>query len=198
MTDAKQIPILFSTPMVQAILEGRKTQTRRLVKFPKDYTGGEVYKNSIYGLKYESNLYGDTVQRLAYALPGDIFWVRETWAEFSGIEPKIEYVYKADKIFDTPAKEHLSGNRWKPSIHMPKAACRLFLKVVSVGVERLHDISEADAKAEGAKAASLPDLGNTWKTHKQGFEYLWHSINGEESWKQNPWVWVINFEKTEQ
>ena len=88
--------------------------------------------------------------------------------------------------------------KWKPSIHMPKAACRLWLKVKAVRVERLRDISEEDAKAEGAKAAPLPDLGNTWHTHKQGFEYLWQSINGAQSFLANPWVWVIEFERCEK
>lgn len=191
----KEIPILFSTPMVQAILEGRKTQTRRVVKFPNDFTG-EVFNNAPYGLKYSSSLYGGTIQRLAYALPGDLLWVREGFNYFGSLDPGY-LSYKATYPKCLPARlesvPDIKEVTWKPSIHMPKSAARIWLEVTEVRVERLQDISEGDAKAEGSKAMSLDDLGNTWANHKRGFQALWQSINGEESWQTNPWVWVISF-----
>ena len=140
MEAAKVRPILFSTEMVKAILDGRKTQTRRLVKFPKDFTG-EVYNNSPYGLKYSSNLYVDTIQRLAYALPDDILWVREKWRK-NDVPTGFPFHHYADNTIYTDR----DNEKWKPSLFMPKEACRLFLKVKSVGVERLQDISHEDAE----------------------------------------------------
>jgi hypothetical protein len=200
----KEIPILFSTPMVQAILEGRKTMTRRIVKFPKDFTG-EVFNNAPYGLKYSSNLYGDTVQRLAYALPNDLLWVRESFFDaadyknapiFSNIQG--DYIYKTDTDF-------IGCHKWKPSIHMPKAAARIWLEVTHVTAQLLHDITEEDAIAEGIEQIK----GYTFQMYKNyrpehgpndGYQHapssfmsLWKKINGEASWNANPWVWVVSF-----
>lgn len=211
-------PILFSTPMVEAIEAGRKTQTRRLVKFPKDFTG-EVYNNAPYGLKYSSNLYGDTVQRLAYALPDDILWVRETWQETTWLHPSDEnygYIYKASEN----GREWAANDEswiWKPSLFMPKEACRLFLKVISCSVERLQDISHEDAVAEGIEYIDIeepftmgyklygkhriPDLLGrkaVTGTSIESYQTLWESINGRESWDSNPYVWVVSFELTER
>lgn len=177
---AKLKPILFSTEMVQAILEGRKTQTRRVVKFPADFTG-EVFDNAPYGLKYSSSFYEGTIQRLAYALPDDVFWVRESFIKINDNN----FEYKAG-FTDEPIK-------WKPSLFMPKKACRIFLKVKSVRVERLQQISRGDAMSEGCP---FPNIARTndpigW------FNELWEKINGKDSWNQNPWVWVIEFERVD-
>lgn len=155
----KEIPILFSTPMVQAILAGRKTMTRRTVKFPKDFDGTEVYKNGHFGLKYSSSHFGGTVQRL---LPpwavGSILWVRETWQPYLRGEGENGYVelirFTADgSEFPFKHNKDYSELGWhsRPSIHLPKSAARIWLEIDSIKVERLHDITVYDAGDEGVE-----------------------------------------------
>lgn len=199
----KERPIIFSGPMVRAILEGRKTQTRRIVK-------GCIAAFLEDGWSADQRMYetkeGDIVPAknlCPYGQPGDRLWVRETWAEFSGIEPKVTYVYRADGLYDTPAKEHLCDNRWRPSIHMPRAASRILLEITDVRVERLREITEDDAMSEGVLRKSpvywqsyLGDNRNTLSS-RDSFWTLWSSIHGPESWSENPWVWVITFKRIE-
>jgi len=202
----KETPILFSTPMVQAILNGTKTQTRRVLKPQPLQHPTDADTINLMGLGNENSPYAYTSVDLydkkathgcPYGVIGNLLYVRETFAEFAGIEPKIEYVYKADKTFDTPAKEHLCGNKWKPSLFMPKAAARLWLQITGIRVERLQTITEADAKAEGAQLGTAyykADPTQGYSSHQVGFIDLWCKINGLESWQANPWVWVIEFE----
>lgn len=189
--------------MVQAILAGRKTQTRRVVKPqpPKDYDyNGTDTDNSSGKPVFYAGWEGDKFHNVAcpYGKVGDVLWVRETWQETTFLHPSDEnygYIYKASE----DGKEWESNDEswtWKPSIHMPKAACRLFLEITSIRVERLHEISDNDAKAEGVKADLFTD-------HPKGVFYtafmeLWQSINGEQSWNDNPWVWVIEFKKIDK
>lgn len=176
----KERPIIFSTQMVQAILEGRKTMTRRIVKFPKDFTGESVYDNSPYGLKYSNSK--DTLVRMVchYGEPGDQLWVKETFARVSmGV-----YAYKAE----APDKKAEMLFKWTPSIFMPRKASRINLLIKSISVERLQDISIEDALKEGINHRSM-------NYPPSEFAWLWKSINGEGSWEQNPWVWVIEFER---
>lgn len=188
-----QRPILFSTLMVHAILEGRKTQTRRTVKYPaKDGEHGWHPVNA--GMEYRPG--GSSRPSCPYGRRDHILWIRESWNTpvlFDGGEP--EYVYKADGDI----QKYASG-KWKPSIHMPKAACRIFLQIKSVRVERLQDISEEEAIAEGIKFDS--DSGYYFvgdiimeQSAVDAFKKLWIHINGEESWNSNPWVWVVEFKK---
>lgn len=181
---SKEIPILFSTPMVQAILEGRKIMTRRIVKFPKDYDGKAVFNNGHFGLKYSSNEFNGCVHRLGPKWDaGDLIWVRESWNCISYLNPdNTEYAY----FFKADGGDEFS--KWKPSIHMPKAACRIWLEVTDVRVERLQDISAEDIKAEGVYYTIdyYPSLLEKWKE-------LWIRIKGPESWDVNPWVWVVSF-----
>lgn len=150
-----------------------------------------------------------------YGQPDDVLWVRENFA-VAGARTR----YIADYDWTDEEKRLGETAKWKPSIYMPKDACRIFLKVVSVRVERLQDISEADAKAEGicivdnepvlynnylhnTKNAMWPGYGSISKTYgftnpKDSFHSLWESINGIESWAINPWVWVVEFEKIEK
>lgn len=189
------IPILFSTPMVKAILEGRKTQTRRVVKpQPGDHPNDDGYMTSI-------------LSRCRYQ-PGDILWVRETWREMGIIsEP---YAYKAD---ETPlALVGESGNilmatyRYKPSIHMPREAARLFLLVEDVRVERLQNISEEDAVKEGCRAGyessgdgKFEDVIEHEWTARENFYTTWQELYAKKyPRKSNPWVWVISYERTER
>lgn len=192
----KERPILFSGPMVRAILEGRKTQTRRIVK-------GTALEWLAPGM-FTPEFVADPGNRLCpYGQPGDRLWVRETWsnlnADFPAVDP--HFVYRADENDHGPVT-------WKPSIHMPRAASRLLLEVTDVRVERLQDISEDDARAEGVLENPTGDtLHDFWHYAGDGcwgafnavhsFESLWQSINGPESWDENPWVWAVTFKRIE-
>ena len=164
-------PIIFSAPMVRAILEGQKTQTRRILKGSTEHK--ELHKNS--------KGWGEICP---YGKRGDKLWVREIWAKMqSGV-----VAYRAD----INGEEKL---KWKPSIYMPRAASRITLQITDVRVERLQDISEADAIAEGCVAEEGDEEdGFLFKASDQ-YALLWEEINGEGSWDKNPWVWVIEFKK---
>ena len=176
-------PILFNTDMVRAILEGRKTVTRRVVMpQPK----GEVYQmpqSSVW-----PNYWGQTGSDAVFAPKyhhGDILYVRETWCR----QPSEEFPFVYRASVQTP--DAWRGS-WHPSIHMPKEAARIFLRVTDVRVERLQDITSADVKSEGAAGR----FGAT----RGAFETLWDStIRPAElalyGWTANPWVWVIEFER---
>lgn len=182
------LPILFNTDMVRAILDERKTATRRVIKFPQNRFTGEipkadklrVYKNTILADKisfHEEPRYVFDVKPLCK--PGDILYVRETWCKGSLDYGEEKYYYKADN----PAFHC----QWYPSIHMPKAAARIWLKVKEVRVERLQDIDDAGVVAEGLQ------IGDP-------YDELWNStINKKDfplyGWDANPWVWVIEFER---
>lgn len=200
-------PILFNTEMVQAILEGRKTQTRRPIKQPFEI---HEYGNTIF-VTHPKDFKDEYCRFHPYEPPchvGDTLWVRETWqllpSRFDEIPPEYNYIYAASHELS----EECTG--WRPSIHMPKKAARIFLKVTNVRVERLHDITEDGARAEGIRSwtkdgqvykYSHADEFN-WrdapKTAKEAFEKLWNSCyDFPKSWLGNPWVWVIEFERLE-
>lgn len=211
--------IIFSGPMVRALLAGRKTQTRRIVKgideCPHGYDGvvtGTVPKEShLVGKHCFQLASGESAYiRCPYGAPGDRLWVRETFCRgwlltdgsytafpISGQEPR--YFYRATDQ-DPPDQPQRS---WTPAIHMPRAACRLLLEVAKVRVERLFDLSEKDARAEGMLRQKwnkfrgygwTSDEGQpTSETARRAFEDLWHSING--AWV-DCWVWVIDFKRT--
>lgn len=191
-------PILFSTEMVKAILEGRKTQTRRIVKEPFQ-SWMQTATNPEWWERIE--------EQCKYGQIGDLLWVRETWkwegyTNFTDIAPVGQFYYKADDD-----EGMILG--WKPSIFMPREACRIELRIKNIRVERLQSISEEDARREGV--ASLTEKGMTvyksylahepyhWSiaTARKSFETLWSKINGQQSWNENPFVWVIEFERTE-
>lgn len=192
----RERPILFSGAMVRAILGGRKSQTRRAVKPQPAGAWAAPGRSSC-----------------PYGQPGERLWVREThapradcwgrWAESVAYERSVfgpgELCYAADG--GDPFIE-----KWRPSIHMPRWACRLVLEVAGVRVERLQAISEGDAEAEGAERDTEPcdharrscaEVGCLGPTHRAGFADLWASINGQASWDANPWVWVVDFRRVE-
>lgn len=214
----KESPILFSGPMVKAIREGRKTQTRRVVRYnPPSHCNVKMVGNlarftaSSFAAGYHGN--GITYDReitCPYGQPGYRLWVRETWTyitkswdeHFDAIRPDpitsngcpVDLLYRADG-YEIPA-------RWQPSIFMPRWASRLTLEVIKVWVERLQDISEADAIAEGIKQSDrgfwLP--GGYDNAPILAYRDLWDSINGKRpscSWNDNPWVWVVEFKRVE-
>jgi hypothetical protein len=202
-TETKERPIIFSSAMVKAILEGRKAQTRRVIKLRNDsivdlFDDDDLAIHGFCG--FDTEEYHGRGVRCPYGKVGDKLWVRETWAEFSGIEPKIEYVYKMDGLFDTPAKEHLLGNKWNSPIFMPREASRITLEITDIRVERLQDISLDDIEAEGIQLCCRPSE----KSEGFGLEYydrkdfrdLWNKINGKKyPFSSNPFVWVISFKK---
>lgn len=176
----KEVPILFSTPMVLAILEGEKTMTRR--------TRGLLPYNEEpdnWGIHHDKQAYLDLLSKCPYGKPGDLLWVRETWQHWLNDkgEPSGNYLYKASDNGE-------NGIGWKPSIHLPKAASRIWLEATDVRVERLQDISRGDAMAEGCPFPNMAQGPNPC----EWFSGLWEKINGAGSWEANPWVWVISFD----
>lgn len=206
--------------MVQGLLEGRKTQTRRIVK--KKYSNTDLVWHEMHSGKTKilvelqndapaprNNGDGTTTHTLkAYKevdCPyevGDVLWVRETWQIRDSRKPN-EIFYKAS--------DHMTCAPWKPSLFMPKSACRIFLRIKSIKIERLQDISEADAIAEGCskygpfgeyKGSIHPNGGamkyRAYSKASRAFQCIWETINGEQSWKANPYVFAYEFEQIEK
>lgn len=235
----KERPILFSGEMVRAILDGRKTQTRRVVKTqPEQQSTGWAWRHRQLDAGHcHTDL--DAMVRLMEPLcphgqPGDRLWVREahlldpphdgTWGYYDYTDGAIENISAIPKRFRNPkhvlyraSDDKPETLRWRPSIHMPRWASRIALEVTGVRVERLHDISEEDAKAEGVSptvfdefdiaelvtnepesvdAELLKQLGPGQITAKTNFAMLWDEINGKKHpWASNPWVWVVSFRR---
>ncbi|HEE5105179.1 TPA: hypothetical protein R7I94_003281 [Klebsiella pneumoniae] len=216
----KERGMIFNGEMVRAILDGRKTQTRRIMKpQPEPCPRGghwwpsNVFKTMLHVEEEMQNGKGGWGGLVGDACPfgdvGDRIWVRETWAEAGASAPDLK-LYRANypehvpSIYENvPPAEEI---RWTPSIHMPRTASRIQLEITDVRVERLNAISEEDATAEGVPPAGslLPDYPGTFltpkgdfATAKVAFQRLWESIYGEESWKANPLVWVISFKRVE-
>lgn len=194
-------PILFSTEMVRAILDGRKTQTRRIINLPVYHPS--MHEKHISKMVIKDNVLFDGNNeeigriRNKYQV-GDTLWVRETFCMWND-----SVTYKADC---SKAQAHLL--KWKPSIFMPYDACRIFLTITNIRIEKIQSISNDDAKAEGAtnvlKHEDLKRLdGMDWVIprpfleHQFGFMALWCKINGVQSWIDNPYVWVIEFKVKE-
>jgi hypothetical protein len=198
----EQRPILFGAPMVRAILDGRKTQTRRAVKpMGRDdafvlLDGGDgwwPYRSD----DGESSVTSDGMEsphRCPYGVPGGRLWVKETWSHSGDgvwsigaarMASSGSPVYRADG--------ELPGVKWWSPIHMPREFSRITLEVTGVRVERLQDISQSDAEAEGVDCikAKVP-------TPRDAFRYLWDDINDRGSWDTNPWVWVIEFNRVSE
>lgn len=200
----RTLPILFKTEMVQALLAGRKTCTRRVIKLPDNMTGRPV------GYSGDSSnplgfFYIGGIKRPPYQ-PGDILYVRETWGK--GYEEGT-YIYKADdKLADLPTFKDSTKLIYHPSIHMPKEAARIWLKVTDVRVERLQEITEAEAILEGAidNRAFIHSPDNEYDhihTAREHFIDIWNSTikksdTDKYGWNANPWVWVIEFERCEK
>ncbi len=222
-------PILFSTEMVQAILEGRKTQTRRILKPQPDFNKAWEnlgFSENKFGIKTEleipdidvtGNFLGvsspieiDGFKATGLCIPnipikihkGDILWVRETWqTAWNFYKKSCDTIYKADGGYWIDDDGIM---KWKPSIYMPKKRARIFLEVTNVRVEPLQEISEEDAIAEGIERVSIAPFVHRFKNYlcnnkfigpKESFKTLWMKINGIDSWKANPWVWVYEFKQ---
>ena len=209
MTNIKERPILFSAPMVRAILEGRKTVTRREVKKQAALDClAAGFEPDFLALPGNSDL-------CPYGKLGDRLWVRETFAFADksgshdaapdehwrparpGMEPEIY------RCWYRASDGHTADGFWKPSIHMPRWASRILLEITDVRVERLQDITEDQAKAEGVRLyTDHAELGDWWHVEgietysadpRKSFELLWSSVGGD--WQANPWVWVVEFKR---
>lgn len=188
-------PILFSAPMVRALLADTKSQTRRIVKPRKDRDiGCELSPCELAGEVNNGKF------RNAYCAPGDRLWAREAWracAEADAVKPRdMDAAYRVWYEADAPHQQGVGRRR--PGMFMPRWASRITLEVTGVRVERLQDISEADAMAEGVDEWARGACGDPDALDALGkFELLWCSINGRASWDANPWVWRIEFKQAE-
>ncbi len=216
----KERPILFSGPMIRALLAGRKTQTRRVLKVqPKarpfqvqgDASGDWFTANPAYP-RHGAMMNGRW--HCPYGQTGDRLWVRETFECIHYLYPEVPIDERADSIIyraeDNGGIEDLSEVTWRPSIFMPRWASRLTLEIVSVRVERLHEISREDAVAEGIERHTKhgtewysfypidADYPGSTTDARQSYCSLWDSINGDGAWSSNPWVWVVEFKRVEQ
>lgn len=219
----KERPILFTGPMVRAILEGRKTVTRRVMKYQPhedasvtvgnynitvvDRHGEQQPGPEAFGAWWSD---GERGCISPHGQPGDRLWVREAWAadaQVDAIAPRDlsqgePIWYPADFSVRQTGCSMISKGRGRPSIHMPRWASRILLEITSVRVERLQDISEEQALAEGVRGEpcdharqACADIGCWGDTAKGAFGFLWESLNGEGSWVANPWVWVVEFKR---
>lgn len=185
----KERPILFSAPMVRAILSGQKTVTRRVAKPVKHPDLGNIYAPGALVLENEPQHVID--RACPYGQPGERLWVRETFAVYGDKKMHVIH-YRADRPHHVGQK----GMGYKPSIHMPRWACRILLEITAVRIERLRDITAEQALAEGVTSCveSLAPSGNIY-SQVELFGLLWSSINGTDSWNANPWVWVVEFKR---
>jgi hypothetical protein len=216
----KERPILFSSPMIKAILAGTKSQTRRIVRgaegtssVTKDVIGSQP--NDLWWIAGES-AGQSTFVRCPYGQPGDRLWVRETHCFLDGDfrptkmkdQGHVQVIYRADHAIDPVHGDGPDKLTWRPSIYMPRWASRITLKITDIRVERLQAIMEDDAKAEGV--TSWADIRGCWSEeqtltsgermldspYRSGFAVLWDEINGDRAlWKSNPFVWVVSFKR---
>lgn len=197
-TATRERPILFSGEMSRAIWDGRKSQTRRVVK-PQP-------KGALIPLETQPGVWFDhhnilSGWRCPYGQPGDRLWVRESWAYFGGDEylyqrEPSQVMYRATWDSDTRSLHHcgpVGDQHWRPSIHMPRWASRLTLEITEVRVQRLQEISEEDARAEGVKAFQNSDGSLRYRDE---FIKTWSLLNAKRGfgWDTNPWVWIIAFQ----
>lgn len=217
----RERPILFSGPMVRAILEDRKTQTRRIIKgvFKKESSGllkGQPERLEVDcikdwdGLPSRLDLRPRNWEICPYGVPGDRLWVRETWDAPDGSTNRDEAAYRAD-YGDKSEPQHT----WRPSIHMPRWASRLSLELTESRIERVQDITAKDILAEGVVIRShdceaFARVGANPKCHVSAFDgaaypdlmslwaATWEKVNGKFAWARNDWVWVLNFKRVRQ
>ena len=197
----REHPLLMKGPLVRATLAGLKTQTRRPLRNQPPSGGYHLVRVCGPWAEFEND--GPTLAKYSTKSPlgeaGDRLWVRETWQHYQNSGQRAadfsehqrfaaNCFYRADE--SNPRTKPLSG-KWRPSQLMPRWACRLVLPLVSVRVERVQDITEEDAKAEGVERIS------SCKTARDSFRALWISIYGQDSWDANPWVWVAEWDHVE-
>lgn len=204
----KESGILFSPTMVQAILKGQKTVTRRIMKKQPSTHHWTIFPDYKFGMNlfdaqngffvqfyhhFSRNHENDVTVKCPYGKIGDYIWVKETFEDYQGA-----YNYKCGEY-------GLLGEKWKSSMFMPKKAARIWLKITEIKVEKLNDIKLGDCIKEGIQQFTKDSIlhkygldGSVWadmpRTAQEAFKMLWEKINGQFSWDKNPWVWVIEFE----
>ena len=198
----KEHPILFNTEMVKAILDGRKTQTRRIIKNIPSFLNVEMDKD--YRAVFYENVWKIRHMLCPYGKIGDRLWVRETWCDYIPQKKQVSNNYRGDdrqviykashKMADMEGFEDMvleQDIKWKPSIFMPRWVSRINLEITDIRVERVLDISEEDAKSEGVNRFE----GKDTYSYAVSFAGLWDSINAKRGygWEINPWVWIIVF-----
>ena len=214
-------PILFSAEMVRAILDGRKTQTRRAIKPVPTFNGGGACHDADALQQDYVEPYWVFPKLCKYGAPSDLLWVRETFCAHWGAPPhdapqsyriatgdELPPIKQENGALYQPAPSDImtiwyaaQGDKpfhmaWRPSIHMPRWASRITLRITDVRVEMLQDISEDDARAEGVSRTDWEYAdGECCDTDREAFSNLWNRINGPGAWDANPWVWVISFER---
>lgn len=214
----KERGMIFNAEMVRALLDGRKTQTRRPIKWKQTrFTEiGEREDGSKWPWSEDAEHACDFWHPCPFGDVGDRIWVRETWNKYGGL-----LTYRADHDWiDDMRKETVCTAKWVPSIHMPRWASRILLEITYVRVERLNAISEDDAQSEGVHTevwdqtvvarnyAAIDEFFQFWtedtphyvemnQLYRSSFRSLWESIYGAENWQANPWVWVIEFKRVE-
>ncbi|WP_054077213.1 hypothetical protein [Pseudomonas amygdali] len=209
MSQVKERPILFSAPMVRAILSGQKTVTRRVMKVQPVLNGGfwEVYGAGWgKGITSVPVMPGHSLSsNCPYGRIGERLWVREAWqadAQVNAIAPRElshgePIQYPADGSSRQTGCSMITPGKTRPSIHMPRWVSRILLEITDVRVERLQDISEEQATAEGVGADETSSYRSACVDRPAGFAFrdLWTGINGSDSWDENPWVWVVEFKR---
>lgn len=213
----KERGMIFNGEMVRAILDGRKTQTRRPIKWKQTRLTeiGEREDGSKWPWSEDAEHACDFWHPCPFGAVGDRIWVRETWARYNIDQNSHDIAYRATTPEDWPEE-----GRWRPSIHMPRWASRILLEITNVRVERLNAISEEDAQREGVHTevwdqtvvarnyAARDEFFQFWsedmphyvemnQLYRSSFRSLWESIYGAENWLANPWVWVIEFKRVE-
>lgn len=190
--DMKEHPALFRGEMVRALLAGKKTQTRRLVTPAPELVCEHHIEPWDGDPDVLHRLLVENGRESPYGKPGDRMWVREAFAKTCVAQaPGLGEIY----VYRDGDNRTDYGGPWKPSIHMPRRACRILLEVIGVRVERLNNISDADCIAEGCPGGrAIPGYGYN-ATPFECYKWLWESIYGAGSWKANPWVWVIEFRR---
>ena len=190
----KERGMIFNSEMVRAILDGRKTQTRRPIKWKQTrFTEiGEREDGSKWPWSEDAEHACDFWHPCPFGAVGDRIWVRETWA--SGLSTKSTLAYRATHKREDLEDGFYDTIKWTPSIHMPRWASRILLEITNVRVERLKSISDGDAIREGCSTADM----KSGDCVADVFARLWASIYGDESWNSNPWVWVIDFKRIEE
>lgn len=199
--------ILFRAPLVRAILSGVKSQTRRLVKpQPQAWEGNPAF---LLWRGDDPKTLQHLVERCPYGLPGDRLWVRETWRTHERESDGVDGIlFRADNAFVEIENSRTAsdrwieanangehGEKWRPSIFMPRWVSRITLELTDVRVQRLQEITEEDARAEGVVPQEWVDA-NQFRSHCFAFHNIWEEINGAKaSWASNPWVWSITFRR---
>lgn len=204
-------PILFSGPMVRALLDGTKTQTRRVIKrqpwascsIEEGYEGESPF---VYSALHGAGPGHDVDESRTpcvcpYGQPGDKLWVRETWSTHAFLDD-VPPSLLTTRSLHYWADGHVRTGKVRSSIHMPRWASRILLEITCVRVERLQDISEADARAEGVTIEERHTVGycagEFLPPSIRAYRELWEAINGPQSWDANPWVWVVDFRRIDR